>query len=389
MRILNVISSTDPAHGGPIEWIRQFGTAAVAQGHRVDVVSMDPPQAPWVADFPLPIHAVGSILRGFHAPSLVPWLRSNAATFDCVIAHGLWRYPSFGTWRALRQSSTPYFVYTHGMLDPWFRDHYPLKHVAKSLYWPFTDYRALRDACSVIFTCEQERKKAAETMRPYRLREMVATLGITSPTGDPEAQRERFFTEFPETRRRRNILFLGRIHPKKGCDLLIEAFPTLLAQDPDFHLIVAGPDHTNWRPHLRQLVQQRGIGDRVTWIDMISGDLKWGAYHAAEAFALPSHQENFGITVVEAMACGVPVLISENVDIFQEISDGGAGFTAPDTAAGTIDLLSRWGGTSATLRREMRRNALSCFHTHFEVGKATKNLIGLLENRIAEEAKTA
>ena len=285
---------------------------------------------------------------------------------------------------ALRGLGIPYFVYTHGMLDPWFRARYPMKHVAKMVYWPFTDYPALRDACGVIFTCEQERLKAATTMRPYRCRELVATLGIEPPPGNPETQRRLFFSEHPEARGKRIILFLGRIHPKKGCDMLIDAFPAMLRSDSRYHLVIAGPDHSNWRPHLRALADRNGIGDHVTWAGMISGDLKWGAYRAAVAFVLPSHQENFGITVVEALACGVPVLISENVDIFEEIRADKACLTSPATPAGTAGLLTRWADLPAAERETMRINAAACFRSRFDVRSATMNLLTMLDLAIHE-----
>ena len=91
------------------------------------------------------------------APRLLSWLRENATRYDAVIVNGIWQYHSYATWLALHRSETPYFVFTHGMLDPWFKRRHPLKHLKKWLYWPWADYRVLRDAQAVIFTCEEER----------------------------------------------------------------------------------------------------------------------------------------------------------------------------------------------------------------------------------------
>jgi hypothetical protein len=122
--------------------------------HVVEVLTQDEANDPVVSKFPAKTHAVGSSFGGMYSRDMVPWLQKNAHQYDCVIAHGLWRYPSYGTWRALRNSPTPYFIYTHGMLGHYFKRNKPIKHLAKSVYWPLTDYRALRDARAVLFTCE-------------------------------------------------------------------------------------------------------------------------------------------------------------------------------------------------------------------------------------------
>jgi glycosyltransferase involved in cell wall biosynthesis len=104
------------------------------------------------------------------------------------------------------------------------------------------------------------------------------------------------------------------MHEKKGCRELLEAFRQVLTAanaSQDLHLVMAGPADSAYGRQLKEAVIRLGLADRVTWTGMLSGDLKWGAFHAAEAFILPSHQENFGIAVAEALACGVPVLISE------------------------------------------------------------------------------
>lgn len=375
MRLLNVICSTNPEHGGVTEWIRQFGPIAQSLGHTVEIASMDDPTAPWVGSFPIQVHALGSRYRHFYSPQLVPWLKANARNYDAVIAHGLWRYASFGTWRALRASSIPYFAQTHGMLDPWFKHTYPLNHVLKWLYWPWTDYRVLRDAQAAIFTCEQERLKARESFWLYQTKELVIPIGIAAPQGDPQSQKEAFLARHPEVRNRRLLLFLGRIHPKKGCDMLIDAFAPVAAMHPDLHLVFAGPDQNDWIPQLNEQLRGLNLQGRITWAGMLTGDAKWGAFRAAEAFVLPSHQENFGIAVVEAMACGLPVLISNKVDIWNEIAHDNAGLVGDDTADSTTKILTDWLNLSDDAKTRMRVNAVRCFESRFEITHAVRDLI--------------
>jgi glycosyltransferase involved in cell wall biosynthesis len=111
---------------------------------------------------------------------------------------------------------------------------------------------------------------------------------------------------------------------------------------------------------------------------MLQGDRKWGAYHAAEVFMLPSHQENFGIVVAEALACSVPVLISDKVNIWREIETDRCGLVGPDTVAGTVDLLTRWLALPGEERLQMGRNARDSFARRFEVHEAARSLLGVL-----------
>lgn len=141
-------------------------------------------------------------------------------------------------------------------------------------------------------------------------------MGTATPAGDSQAQRQIFLDHFPQLDNKRLLLFLSRIHVKKGCDLLIEAFAEV-ASDDSLHLVIAGPDQIGWQADLQKQAKQLGIEQKITWTGMLSGDLKWGAFHATEAFLLPSHQENFGFVVAEALACEVPVLISNKVNIWQ------------------------------------------------------------------------
>ena len=187
MRILHTIQSASPAGGGPIESLIQLATLAVSSGHHVEVVSLDPPDASFLAAFPFPIHPLGPSAHSYgYAPGVVLWLRTNVNNYDIVVVNGLWQYLSFACWRALHRSSTPYVVYPHGMLDPFFKRRYPLKHVKKWLYWPWGEYRVLRDAAAVLFTCEEERVLARQSFWLYKANEKVVAFGTAYPTGDED-----------------------------------------------------------------------------------------------------------------------------------------------------------------------------------------------------------
>jgi glycosyltransferase involved in cell wall biosynthesis len=379
VKILHIISSVNPAGGGPIEGIKQLGTTLVDQGHDVEIASLDGRDAPYLLQSPLPVHPLGPTTLAYrYSPRFVPWLEANAGRYDAVIVNGIWQYHSFGAWLALRNSSTPYVLFTHGMLDPWFKKRYPLKHIKKWMYWPWAEYRVLRDARAVLFTCEEERRLARESFWLYRCNEVVVSYGTASPKGDPDSERREFLGHYPELRGKKLALFLGRIHPKKGCDLAIEAFARVLRLQPEWHLVIAGPDQVGLREALNYRAAQLGIAPRITWTGMLAGAMKWGALRTAEIFVLPSHQENFGIAVAEALAAGVPALISNKVNIWREIESDGAGIVSEDTLDGTCGILQSYVEMPAEKQQAMRKAAGECFEARFEIKKAAQTLHAVL-----------
>jgi len=349
------------------------------------VASLDAPDAEFIKHFPLPIHPLGpGLLKYGYTNRLVPWLREHARNYDVLVVDGIWQYHSFGAWRALHGTQTPYVLFTHGMLDPWFKRTYPLKHLKKMLYWPWAEYRVLRDAGAVLFTCDEERRLARQSFRPYRCNEAVVNFGTAGPDGNPETELETFFESFPELRGKRLATFLGRIHEKKGCDLLIQAFASVLASDPDWHLLICGPDQLGLQSTLQAMAERLSISNRITWAGSVSGELKWGALRASEIFVLPSHQENFGIVVAEALACGLPVLISSQINIWHEVEQDGAGIVAKDDVKGTCTMLKTWLEMSSQQKADMRKNTRQCFLRRFEIHNAAITLIDVLTKVVAK-----
>ncbi|MFW5752922.1 MAG: glycosyltransferase, partial [Planctomycetota bacterium] len=291
---------------------------------------------------------------------------------------GLWTYHALGFRTAWPRSRRPYLVFPHGMLDPWFRRAYPLRHLKKSLYWPCNEYRLLRDAHAVCFTAEEERWRALGCFRPYRLRSRIVSLGTPAPPPASDAQASAFAEACPAAAGKRVLLFLARVDPKKGCDLLLRAFARQARGHDELHLVMAGPDLAHRQRDYTVLARELGIADQVSWPGMLAGDAKWGALHAAEAMCLTSHQENFGVGLVEAMACGTPVLLSDQIAIWREPVAAGAGFAAPDNEAGANRVLARWLALNADQRAAMADAARDLFAERYRIEAATQGLLALL-----------
>ena len=288
---------------------------------------------------------------------------------EWVVAHGLWQWPSQRAW----DLGNPYLIYPHGMLDPWFKKSYPLKHLKKQIYWWVRQGAILRDAKAVCFTTQEERRLARNTFFPYRSKEVVTGLGVNEPPPCGDAQKGAFLRIFSNLKDRKILLYLGRFHPKKGVDDLIKAWKKLSKKDLEI-LVLAGPMEENkpWFNHLRKLA---GSDPSIQWTGMLEGQLKWGALRTADAMILPSHQENYGMVVAEACSVGLPVYLTDKVNLWSEVIEAGAGKVAADNQEGIENLLNQWLIDS---RPELSTAAKKCFEERLHINQTVKSLVGII-----------
>ncbi len=395
VRVLSIIAAASPESGGPIQGLisQQIELKDKVQ---FNIVSLDSPDAAFIKSFPMPLNPLGlragerdrrnPFLKHYgYSPYLVPWLKQNARNYDVILVHGLWNYATYAAARVLPGSGLPYFVFTHGMMDPWFRDTYPLKHLAKQAFWMFNEGVLMAGARSVLFTSEEEKILARGVFAGHSgYKETVVGYGTNQPPAATEAQTRAFKAAAPSVGDRPYLLFMSRIHHKKGCDLLINAFARVADKHPDLQLVVAGPDQVGWLSDLKAQTEAHGLTDRVHFPGGLFGDAKWGAIRGADVFVLPSHQENFGIVVAEAMACSLPVLTTRKVNIWREIEASGGGMIVEDTQAGIDDVLQRWVDMSDTEKTAMRQAARQGYEANFRMEVASANLHATLSREIAK-----
>jgi glycosyltransferase involved in cell wall biosynthesis len=293
-----------------------------------------------------------------------------------IIAHGLWQWPSYKAWKNYKANGTPYSVFPHGMLDPWFKKSYPLKHVKKQVYWYLRQGKILRDAHAVCFTTEEERLLAQETFSPYQCKEVVTGLGVGDPPGDSDLQTTLLHSRFPQLKNKKVLLFLGRFHPKKGVDLLIKSFLNQCGENDI--LALAGPLN-NQDSHLKFLQKLSAQNtDQILWTGMLEGDFKWGALRVADALILPSHQENFGMVIAEALSVGTPVFLTNKVNLWREVVESDAGIVANDDQNGIDQLIQKWRNN---VHFKCIKNAFPCFREKLHISKTVENIISLLPER--------
>jgi glycosyltransferase involved in cell wall biosynthesis len=268
------------------------------------------------------------------------------------------------------------------MLDPWFNLNNKIKQLKKIIYWKLMEQFTINNSNAVLFTSEEERKLARKPFKPYSPVEKVVAYGCPLVEGDVNQLSNLFLDQHPELINKVFGLFLSRIHTKKGIDLLISALANISNMPDEFVLAIAGPDSNGLILKLKTQISLLGLEQRVVWLGMLQGDIKYGAYHAAEFFVLPSHQENFGIVVAEALSTGTPVLITNKVNIWREIVAAGAGFVADDDVDGVKNLLNRWFELTTKEKLVMTMNAKACYQNNFSIESAVTDLEKVLLNVI-------
>lgn len=382
MKILSVIPSVNPKAGGPIQGIRNYQSTLVQLGCTRDIVTFEDANDVFDWDFPatLKIHALGKTENplAYHA-GLFTFLKNNLANYDVIIIHGLWLYHSSGTIKACNwlKKNRPelklpqVYCMPHGMLDPWFQAERTrkIKAIRNYIYWHLVEKYVINQVDGTLFTCEQELLLARTTFSGYDpKKEINVGYGIETPPKNNLTFTEAFEMLCPQVKGENFLLFLSRIDFKKGVDLLINAYNLLSQGNPHLpHLVIAGPlDST----YANEMILLANGNPKIHFTGMLRGPEKWGAFYGCEAFILPSHQENFGIAVAEALACSKPVLISNKVNIYKEIEYGGAGIINEDTLEGTFSNLQHWIGLGLLEKKIFSNDAYRVYLKYFNVENA-------------------
>lgn len=379
MKILRVISSVDLRNGGPINGLMATTPLLIAMGHDVEILTLDDSDAKFLDGFPFKLYAFDDVLSSFRLSlKASDWLDENIGKYDAVIIHGIWQYHSYAAAKACVKKNVPYVLFTHGMLDPWFNKSSGLKYFKKVIYWRFFESFVVKNAAKVLFTSETEKELSAQSFSPYSADAFVVSYGSPRPSVGNNAA-ELFLKANTVFQGRNFILFMSRIHPKKGLDLILYSLPELLKENPDFMLAVAGPDSDGERARLEAVTVELGVSNNVFWLGMLEGEQKWGALYAASAFALFSHQENFGIAVSEALSTATPVLISDQVNICKLVESAGAGLVCPDNQESVLKCLKSWIGLDDRAKAVMSDSAMELYLSRFSIEAAAKSIDEVLK----------
>lgn len=248
-------------------------------------------------------------------------LKNSIQSADLVHCHTLWSPLVTASAALARKMQIPYVVSPHGMLDPY---SFAQKKLKKRFYLEAFERRTLEGASRVLLTAEKERQLAETTFGPIS-NAVVVPLGADRLAGEKGALREQFFAAHPGLQGRAILLFMGRLHPKKRPGILFDVMNAIRSNIPDARLLFAGAGENAHVSQLKSRMRDLHLDDLVLFLGHLSGEEKASALAAADMFLLPSHQENFGIAVAEALHAGLPVILTRNVNIWQEIVEADAG----------------------------------------------------------------
>jgi len=381
LKVLHIIASARKESGGPIEGLTQSVIYRQKLGQYIEVLTLDPEDSNFLKDFPCKVNGVGPVPKKYgYTPKLKEWIVKNAHRFDVAVIHGLWNHASVGGWQGCVKANLPYVLFTHGMMDPWFKKAYPLKHWLKQLFW-IIQGPALKHASEVLFTSEEEKKLAQGVFWGFNYTPRVVSYAAGDAIEPSSKALEEYNQVILSLEDKPYLLYLSRIHEKKGCDLLLEAFAKAVKR-AELRLVMAGPCQDDYIETLKELAIKLNISDRVHWVGMLKGELKAAAFKKAEAFILTSHQENFGIAVAEALAYGKAVLISNQINIWREIEKGGAGIIDSDTIEGATSIIAKWEDMSIEERRQMSLSARKVYVENFTVKAGAEDLTDALKKAI-------
>ncbi len=323
MRVLHVLHSLDQRYGGPLRAVLDLSARSVEWSLDAEIVGFGPQAIP---DNPFPSELIHELPIRFpekycYSSELTRWVENNLNRFDGVILHGMWLYPNWAFAKACRNARIPYVCFPHGMLEPWALYGQGLfKAAKKTLYWNARERTIFQHASAVFFTTEREQKLAQETFSLPPTSFIVVPYGVDRASAAP-LEPARPDLNFPSGRK--VALFLGRLHPKKNVDFLIEAWAKAKPH-PSWLLVIAGPSEPAYQEVLEELVTKHRVQDQVRFVGAVSGQDKSYLLGRASWFLLPSKQENFGISVLEAVTIGCPVAISDQVylsDYFHDKSE--------------------------------------------------------------------
>jgi len=335
MRIVHVIRSLDPAEGGPPKIACCLAAAQASQGHDVHIFCYDRPHAADSTQAMLStiphrqlVH-FHSVPRGSRVEQLLARNARHAIAQlldhvkpDALHLHNVWDPILRVAASEAARRRVPYLIILNGMLDPWSLAQKPLK---KKLALAM-GYRTMLNRAAALHTGNTDEK---QLIAPLNLAAPAVIIpnGIFLDEIDPLPPKGSFYAQYPQLQARPFILFLSRLHYKKGLDHLADAFAIVAASDPDVQLVVAGPDD-GARQNFQSQIAQAGLTSRVHLVGPLYGPAKFAALADATCFCLPSRQEGFSIAIVEALACSLPVVITAACH-FPEVADVGAGCVTP------------------------------------------------------------
>jgi glycosyltransferase involved in cell wall biosynthesis len=314
MKVLHVIPALGSIYGGTSIIIPSLASALGQHGTQADIVTtnangsqkLDCPTNVWIDDdyYRTQYFPYWSFQDYKISFPLSWWLSQNLKHYDIIHMHAVFSYTNSPAYRFCKRDAIPYVISPHGMLEMWAMSY---KRWKKMPYYKAIEKPALEKASAIVGAASEIASlKQLNLSSPLK----IIPNGIWQSDYTKPGDRELFYQHFPETRNKPLLLFLGRIDPKKGLDLLAQAFATVRQQFPTAHLVLAGPDNIGFTPKVEAYFAREGCLSAITFTGMLTGELKQAALAAATVYTAPSYSEGFSMSVLEGMASSLPCVIT-------------------------------------------------------------------------------
>ncbi|MFH1868867.1 MAG: glycosyltransferase [Candidatus Omnitrophota bacterium] len=387
MKVLHVIPSYIPAYryGGPVKGVHELCKALVRRGIDLRVFTTDadiekrlnvPLNTEQEVDGVRVIyHPVEFFKSYYYSSGLAARIKSEVSKFDIVHIHSVFLYPTYITAYWCRVKGIPYIINPFGALDP---EMIKLKSaIIKTLYIRIIEKKNIEKAATLHVASEYEKGQFLSLGLESSV--TVIPRGIDLDDYKPPHPAKDFRQRHPQLKGKEIILSLGRIHFKKGFDMLAAAFKEIVAKREKTQLVIAGPDERGYAEKVKALFGKLKLQDNVLFTGMLLGEDKLAAFYASDLFVLPSYGENFGITVLEAMACGIPVVITKKVGLSPDIERYKAGMVV-DCVKGQISDAILTLLEKKDLRRSMGDNGRRLVEEKFTRDKIADETIKLYDS---------
>jgi len=362
IKLLSIIDSLELEKGGPSHSLIDLAIANQKNGIQHDILFLGK-RIKNIQKIKINIISLDNrILKFGFSLKLIFWLLKNRKNYDLFIIHGLWQFITLVSRFLLRGK---YLVFTHGMLDPYFGTE-NFKTLKKKIYWILFEKKNLLKAKFVLSNSNKEFRQFKKTfVNTNGIKFKNVNYGIFPKSLDFKICKEKFLKKFPFVENKKTILFMNRIDPKKGCDLLIKSFAKI-KNKRNHLLLIAGDTNSKYGKKMIKLKNELKQNNHIYFLNFLKDQIKWGAYEYSNFSILPSHGENFGVSVVESLFTKTPIICSKKVGISNYIKKYKAGMVINNNnEQSIISNLEKSFLLNKEKNKKLKENSFKCFNENF------------------------
>lgn len=366
-KILRIIASLNPKFGGPSNALVDSSNNLIDNGHSLTIVTFDKSSYKNKSlNKKIKIINFNKYFGEKYKLSFyfIFWLLKNKNNFDLILIHGLWFFPNLVARFLVKKK---YYIFSHGQLDPFFKKNF-FKKLKKQIYWFFFEKQNLLSSKSLLVTSKNEAKSLENTyVNCEKIKKKIIKYGINLPKFNKSKSQKIFYKKFKFLKNKKFHLFLGRFHKKKGLEILINSIYRINTQFNEV-LLLAGPTlESDFKNNLKKKVKEYNLQNKIFFSNSLYNELKWGAIQESQTMLLSSHGENFGVSLVESLSLGKPVITTNKVNISPIIKKYNAGFVSSDSVIGFSNNLLKFYNLNKKLKKKMTLNAKKCFKDNFDI----------------------